>query len=165
MFESNVKPFHKNIYITSREGRFGFIDSEAKPIGKFEFDDILECNDSTALVKRNFQWMIYNWHTGKISVDMIRDYRMVLNQAEEKIMIAHQGTAYGVISNKRGIVVPCTFSDIINIGSNDDPLYFTEKNVEEAEIYVVIYYNKLGELLRRQVFEKDEYEEIYCEDR
>ena len=162
LFESNVKPFRENIYITSREGRFGFIDAEAKPMGKFEFDDILEWNDSTALVKRNFQWLIYNWRTGKISIDMIKDYRMVLNQAEEKIMIAHQGTAYGVISNKRGIVIPCTFSDIINIGSNEEPLYFTEKNIEEAEIYVVIYYNKMGEQLRRQVFEKDEYEEIYC---
>ena len=165
LFESNVKPFRENIYITSKEGRFGFINAEAKSMGKFEFDEILEWNDSTALVKRNFQWMIYNWNTGKISVDMIKDYRMVLNLAEEKIMIAHQGTAYGVISNRRGIVVPCTFSDIINLGSNEDPLYFTEKNVEEAEIYVVIYYNKLGDLLRRQVFEKDEYEEIYCEDR
>ena len=165
LFESNVKPFRENIYVTSKEGRFGFIDADAKPLGKFEFDEVIEWNDSTALVKRNFQWLIYNWRTGKIHVDMIRDYRMVLNDAEERIMIAHQGTAYGVISNRLGIVVPCTFSDIVNIGSNEYPLYFTEKNVEEAEIYVVIYYNKLGEQLRRQVFEKVEYEEIYCEDR
>ncbi len=165
LFESNVKPFRENIYVTSKDGLYGFIDADAKPIGKFEFDDIIEWNDSTALVKKNFQWMIYNWTSGKIAVDRIRDYRIVLNGPEEKILIAHQGTAYGVISNKHGIVIPCTFSDIINIGSTEDPLYFTEKNVEEAEIYVVIYYSKMGEQIRRQVFEKDEYEEIYCEER
>jgi len=165
LFESNVKPFRDNIYIASKDGRYGFIDADAKAVGKFEFDDILEWNDSTALVKKNFQWMIYNWNSGEIIIDKIRDYRMVLSVPEEMIIIAHQGTAYGVISNKHGIVIPSTFSDIINIGSNEDPLYFTEKNVEEAEIFVVIYYNKLGEQLRRQVFEKEEYEEIYCEDR
>jgi hypothetical protein len=42
------------------------------------------------------------------------------------------------------------------------PLYFTEKQVEEAGIYVVIYYDKDGRQLRKQVFETDEYEKIYC---
>lgn len=165
LFERNVKPFRDNLLIAYKDGFFGFIDSDSKPLGEFEFEEILEWNDSTALVKKNFQWMIYNWRSGKININKIRDYRMVLNSLDEKVMIIHQENAYGIISNKRGIVIPATFSDIINIGSDEEPLYFTEKNVEEAGIYVVIYYNKIGKLLRRQVFEKAEYDEIYCEDR
>jgi hypothetical protein len=90
---------------------------------------------------------------------------MILNSIEERIIIVHQENAYGVISSRYGRVVPSTFSDIINIGSDEEPLYFAEKNIEEAGIYVVIYYDKQGKLLRRQVFEKEEYDEIYCEDK
>ena len=165
LFERNVKPFRDDLFIAYRDGYFGFIDGDSKPLGKFDFEEILEWNDSTALVKRNFQWMIYNWHTGKVELSKIRDYRMVLNTEEEKIMIIHQENSYGVVSNKDGMVIPSTFSDIVNIGSDEEPLYFTEKNIEEAGIYVVIYYSKQGKLLRRQVFEKEEYERIYCEDR
>ena len=109
--------------------------------------------------------MIYNWKSDVVSINKIKDYRTVINSPEEKILIIHQENAYGVISNKHGVIIPATFSDIINIGSDEEPFYFTEKNVEEAGIYVVIYYNKGGKLLRRQVFEKAEYDEIYCEDR
>ena len=165
IFERNVIPFHDNIFVAYKDGRIGFIDIDSKPIGKFEFDEILEWNDSSALVKKNFQWMIYNWKSDVVSVNKIKDYRTVINSPEEKILIMHQENGYGVISNRHGIVIPPTFSDIINIGSDEEPFYFTEKNVEEAGIYVVIYYNKKGKLLRRQVFEKAEYDEIYCEDR
>ncbi len=165
VYERNIKSFRENLFIASKDGFSGFINADAKPIGKFEFDEILPWNDSTALVKKNFQWLIYNWQSGKVSNEKIRDYRMVRDSEEEKIMIIHHENAYGVISSRNGTIIPTTFSDIVNIGSEEEPLYFTEKNVEEAGIYVVIYYNKDGKLLRRQVFEKDEYEEIYCEDR
>ncbi len=165
LFERNVRPFQTNIFIASKEGYLGFIDVEAKPFGDFEFEEILEWNDSSALVKKNFQWMIFNWYTNKASISRIKDYRMILNSDSEKIMIIHQDNAYGIISNRVGIVIPPTFSDIVNIGSDEEPMYFTEKNVEEAGIYVVIYYNKQGKLLRRQVYEKEEYDEIYCEEK
>ncbi|MBK5278933.1 MAG: WG repeat-containing protein [Bacteroidia bacterium] len=165
LFERNVKPFRDNIFVSFKDGYYGFIDADSKPISNFEFDEILEWNDSSALVKSNFQWKIYNWHTHKIVFDKVRDYQVVLNSVKEKIMIVHQEHGYGVISNRKGIIIPPTFSDVINIGSDETPLYFTEKNVEEAEIYVVIYYDQHGKLLRRQVFESDEYDEIYCADR
>jgi len=48
------------------------------------------------------------------------------------------------------------------VGTAEKPLYFTEKNVEEAEIFVVIYYNDQGTMIRREIYESDEYDRIYC---
>ncbi|HZX74971.1 MAG TPA: hypothetical protein VFE57_11150, partial [Cyclobacteriaceae bacterium] len=70
----------------------------------------------------------------------------------------------GVVSNVHGVVLPSNFSSIANVGSAEAPLYFAEKHVEEAEIYVVIYYDQHGKLIRRQVYEEDEYDKIVCED-
>nr|MCU0358899.1 hypothetical protein [Cyclobacteriaceae bacterium] len=94
--------------------------------------------------------------------ESISDFNWLRNDAEEKIIVIHQDSNYGVISNRRGTVLPASYSDIINLGSAVRPLYFTEKHVEEASIYVVIYYDASGKLVRRQVFENDDYDRIYC---
>jgi hypothetical protein len=61
-------------------------------------------------------------------------------------------------------MIPISFSDIINVGSKENPFYFTEKHVEEASIFVVIYYDSNGKMVRKEVYEQDEYEKIYCSD-
>ena len=114
------------------------------------------------MVKQNFQWIIYNIIEKKIIADKIRDFTWLRNSDEEKLIIYHQENSYGVISNTRGIVLPATYSDIVNLGSDTVPFYFTEKHVEEASIYVVIYYDESGKLIKRQVFEIDDYERIFC---
>lgn len=164
-FERNVIPFQEDVFVAFKDGYYGFIGADSKPFGKFEFDEVQVWSDSVALVKKNFLWHVYGIFTGKIFLDKIRDYKAVLNSRNEKIYIYHRENAYGVVSTSQGILIPATFSDIVNVGSDDEPLYFTEKNVEEAGIYVVIYYDHASKLIRRQVFEKEEYDKIYCQDR
>jgi len=95
-------------------------------------------------------------------MDKIKDFKLIQEEDSEKLAIIHQETSYGVISSVKGVVIPPTFSDIVNVGSKEKPLYFTEKHVEEASIFVVIYYSAEGKLLRREVYEQDDYERIYC---
>ena len=55
------------------------------------------------------------------------------------------------------------FNDIINIGTVENPVYFAEKYIIEADFYVIIYYDAKGKILRKQIFtEEAEYEKIYC---
>jgi hypothetical protein len=77
-------------------------------------------------------------------------------------LIIQQDNNFGVISNLSGVVIPATFSDILNVGSADEPLYFTEKHVEEASLFVVIYYDEKGKFLYREAYEIEDYERIYC---
>ncbi len=161
-YEKNIIRYNKHFLIAHKGGLAGLVDWNNKPVTPFEYEEIRFWNDSSALVKRNFQWMIYNFIEKKIIADKIKSFRWLRDTPEEKLMIVHQENNYGVISNKKGFVLPATYSDIVNLGSASKPLYFTEKHVEEASIYVVIYYDEAGKLLRRQVFEVDDYERIYC---
>ncbi|MFM7485659.1 MAG: hypothetical protein ACKO13_01935, partial [Cytophagales bacterium] len=70
----------------------------------------------------------------------------------------------GVISSQFGIVIPVNFSMVTNIGSLEQPLYFTDKEVEEAGVHVVIYYDAAGKFIRKQVYEDEEFETIVCDD-
>lgn len=162
VYDKNVVPFNSTVLIAFKGGYYGGVDWNNKTILPFEYEEIRYWNDSSALVKRNFQWIIYNFIDKKVIADKIRNFKWLKNEAEEKILIVQQENNYGVISNRKGFILPATYSDIINLGSAAQPLYFTEKHVEEASIYVVIYYDELGKLLRRQVFEVNDYERIYC---
>jgi tetratricopeptide (TPR) repeat protein len=161
-YDKNIIPYGKTRLIASRNTTCGLIGWDNKPIIPFEFEEVRYWSDSTALVKKNFHWLLYNFVENTVVVDRIRSYKIITDTPHEKIIIAQQENTYGVISSTRGMFIPATFSDIVNVGSASVPLYFTEKHVEEASIFVVIYYDKNGVQLRKQVYEADDYEKIYC---
>lgn len=163
-YDKNLIPYNSSTLIAGKKGMHGLVGWDNKIILPFEYEEIQFWNDSSALVKKNFNWTIYNFVEGEIVIDKVKKFKKVLDTEQEKILIVQQENNYGVISNRKGIIIPTTFTDIINLGSASVPLYFTEKHVEEASIFVVIYYNKNGIQLRRQVFEIDDYERIYCSD-
>ncbi len=77
-------------------------------------------------------------------LDRIKNYAVVKDSPEEKVFIIRQDNSFGVISSIRGTIIPIQYSDVINLGSKDTPLYFTERNIEEARISVVIYFDHQG---------------------
>lgn len=161
-YEKNILPYDKIRLIACKNNTCGLIGWDNKPLIPFEFEEIRYWNDSTALVKKNFHWSLYNFAEKRVMIDRIKGYKMITDALHEKIIIVQQENNYGVISSTRGMFIPATFSDIVNVGSAVAPLYFTEKHVEEASIFVVIYYDKNGVQLRKQVYEADDYEKIYC---
>jgi hypothetical protein len=161
-YDKNITVYDKGRLIVFKNNVCALIGWDNKPITPFEFEEISYWNDSSALVKKSFRWMIYNFIEKKIVMDNIKAYKWVRDSPQEKIMIIQQENKYGVVSNTRGMVIPATFSDIVNVGSAIQPLYFTEKHVEEASIFVVIYYDKNGVQLRKYVYEGNDYEKIYC---
>lgn len=162
VYDKNVVSYNSATVIVVKDGKTGLVDWNNKPVSGFEFDEVQFWNDSIALVRRDFRWQLYHLRTRKIMLDKVDRFSWVINTAREKIMIIHQDGGYGVISNTRGEIIPATFSNIVNVGTATEPIYFTEKHVEEAAIYVVIYYDKNGRQLRRQVFEADDFERIDC---
>jgi hypothetical protein len=161
-YDKNVIVYDNQRLVAFRNNLCALIGWDNKPITPFEYEEIIPWNDSSALVKKNFQWLIYNFIEKRVVADKIKSYKLVHDSSQEKIMIIQQENKYGVLSSTRGMIIPPTFSDIVNVGSSVAPLYFTEKHVEEASIFVVIYYDKNGVQLKKYVYEGDDYEKIYC---
>jgi hypothetical protein len=158
----NLTPYNSQTITAYKNGLYGFLKWDNKPLSKFEFTEIQFWNDTTALVKKNSQWMLYEIKNNKVLLDEIRDVTYIRNSPMEKLAIIHQHANYGVIHNKKGTIIPITYSDVVNVGSEEKPLYFTEKQVEEASIFVVLYYNDEGELLRTAVYDQEDYDKLYC---
>ena len=161
-YDKNIVVYDKNRLIAFKNNLCALVDWDNKPVTSFEFEEINYWNDSTALVKKNFQWILYNFIEKKVVLDHVKAFKRVSDSPQEKIMIMQQENKYGVLSSTRGMIIPATFSDVVNVGSATQPLYFTEKHVEEASIFVVIYYDENGVQLRKYVYEGSDYEKIYC---
>jgi hypothetical protein len=99
-----------------------------------------------------------------VEIDRVKDFATISDTSTEKCMLIRRENLYGVISSERGIIIPTAFNGINNVGTDENPLYFTRKDVKEAQIQVVIYYDQFGKLIRKQVYEETEFEKIVCED-
>jgi hypothetical protein len=163
-YDRNVVQYNKNWFIAFKDGGWGFITGDPKGGGKFQFSEIQFWNDSSAWVREGQTWKIYDIKNAKVIIDNIRDFQFVKKYPHEYVTIVHENDRYGVLSNRSGIIIPSTFTSVINLGDADVPLYFTEKHVSEADIFVVIYYDSFGKPIRKQAYEAEEYDRIICED-
>ena len=162
-FDRNVKSYNREFRTAFKDKGYAFIRGDGKPAGLFEWEDVQYWTDSMAWVKKNFQWMLIDIRTGKPKWDRIRSFSFIQDTPHEKVCLVKQDNAFGVISNRRGLIVPMQYSDIINLGSKEIPIYFTERHIEEAGISVVVYYDRFGKIVRRQAMEGEEFERIVCE--
>jgi hypothetical protein len=161
-YDKNLSLYNANVISAYKNGFYGLITWDNKPLSKFEFNEIQYWNDSAAFVKQGSQWMIYEITTRNVLLDRIKKISVIADKPDKKLVIVQQGGNYGVLDSRKGTILPISFNDLKNVGSTDEPMYFTEKYVEEASIFVVIYYDDEGRMLRKEVYEHDEYEKIYC---
>ncbi len=162
IFERNISVLDNQTLLAFKEGYYGLIDWEAKPITGFDYDEILLWSENVIWTKKGFEWTLTNFREGHDLLRRIKSFRVFSVLPEEKLALVKQENYFGVLSSKNGLIIPPSFSFVLNLGSESEPLYFTAKEVEEAGIVVVIYYDRSGKLLRKQVYEDEEYARIVC---
>lgn len=162
-YQKALKPFGSKYFIGARASSYGLVDLDNKEVTGYNFDQILDWNDSVALVHTDGEWKLYDIMHKKYVYEGISEYKVLRDDTGEKILLITKDSKIGILSNAHGLVVGPTFNDIINIGTKETPVYFCEKYIIEAEFYVVIYYDATGKILRKQIFtEPEEYDKIYC---
>lgn len=162
-YQKVLKPFGNYYFIGNKGSSFGLVNLENQDVTGYKFDEILDWNDSIALVKEEDEWKLYDIKNNQFVFEGISEYKVLRDDEEEKILLITKDSKSGILSNNYGEVVGATFNDIINIGTVENPVYFAEKYILEADFYVVIYYDAKGKILRKQIFtEAEEYDKIYC---
>ncbi len=161
-FEKNLQLLDSATLIAFQNGHYGLIDWSGKAISGFDYDEIQPWAKGIVRAKTDFEWSLIDFNQERKTLTHIKNFEMIKNATAEKIAIIKQDNLYGVVSSKSGVIIPASFSFLMNLGSEEEPIYFTSKEVEEAGIVVVIYYDSKGKLLRKQVYEDEEYARIVC---
>lgn len=164
-YDRNPVAYTQGVFVAFKDGYHGLIEWDNKPVSRFEFDEINYWNDSVALVRQGSYWNLYDLYAQKALETNLRSVKMVRESSSEKIAIVQKGNEFGVISNRGNEIIPITFSKVINVGSPNVPLFFTEKDIPEAALQVVIYYDATGQMLRKEIYDNGwDYDKIYCSD-
>ena len=162
-YDTRVRFFNDRLLKTTFKSKAGLIDYEGNTVLPFEYDEVLPWSDTLVMAKKGDFWRISTADGKQAFYEPFINYEPVQDDPEEKILKIYTSQGYGVLSNVKGQVLSPTYNDIINLGSEDQPLYFAEKHVTEAEFFVVVYTDSMGRPVRSQAFRSQEYDKIYCE--
>ena len=145
------------------QGRYkGFVNKEGKALTAFEFDEVTYFNDSIALVRIENEWMLENIRNEDLLYEQIESFEIIDVGEEDKTLFITTVNGQGIYSESMGEVIQPTYTFIRLLGTPANPVYFAVKLVKEANIYVVIYYDKKGNKLFTQSFRQEEYYKIAC---
>ncbi len=162
-FSRPVKRISGHQLVANHNGNQFLIDDYGKETSKIRFDEILPWNDSTILVKNDFRWSLYDFKRDLVVYTGIKNFWRVSESEHEKVLIIYRENEYGVISNKRGVVINPVYTTIINLGTAEAPFYFCEMHIEEADFFVVIYYDQKGNVMYKHAYESAVYEKVFCD--
>jgi hypothetical protein len=163
-YEKILKAYRDYYFIAVKDNMKGLIDKENEEIIPFIYDEIFYWNDSVALVGSNGNFGFHTIGGDYLEGKELSSVQFKRDDDTERVVMGFFEGHFGIYSSIRGEVLPPTFDDIINIGSIETPVYFTETYVEQADLHVVVYYDAQGRKVRRQAFDPEMFAEILCED-
>ena len=165
-------------FVAKNNGKYGIVTAANERLTPFAFERVVYWNDTSALVKADGRWLIYQltptttqWSSldpENVLYDGIDDFSFFQEEngvdRREQLLRIYSPQGYGVLSNQRGEVLAPTYDGITLLGdvTADDYLYLTEKYVPEADLYILIYLDAAGKLIRRQALTADQYDRLYC---
>ena len=161
--EKLLTAFGDSLFLIVENGKRGIVDRDNKSVIPSEYDEIQYWTDSLALVKETEYWQFYNLIRGTVSQDKLNSVKILEGTGDERYLLAMIEGKFGIFSASGGEIIPATFDDILNIGTPEEPVFFTETYVDAADLHVVIYFDKSGNLLLRQAVDPDLFYEIYCD--
>ncbi|MBS1488546.1 MAG: WG repeat-containing protein [Bacteroidetes bacterium] len=163
-FGKNIVQLQHKWLIVYKDGHYGVADWQLKNIVPFQYDEIQPWSTQAIWVRLGFEWQLFNFQENRVILRQIKKINIIKDSEEENLAIVQHENYFGVVSSKSGVVLTPTFSSIENHNSEDDPVYVATKEIEEADIVVVMYYDHTGKLLRKQVYEGNEFSKLACTD-
>lgn len=150
-------------YLVKSEEKLGLVDSLEASILSYSFDEIRFWNDTSYLTRKGEEWSFLNRDEELIGEPFVFLSEVVSNENEAIWKFVRDGK-YGLLSNVHGFILSPEFTDIFNIGDQNEPIFFADQHLDKAGYHVVSYVNAKGELILSKAYRKAEFEKIICED-
>lgn len=162
------------VFIARKESAYGLINQHNTQLTDFAFDEVRYWNDTAAFVKSDDEWMIYRFSRTEefdeeeeyIMYEGISDFDIIQSEGKEKVIKIYKDGGYGILSNQRGEILAPTYDDIRLFGSITDQgsIYYSEKYVPEADLYIIIHLDHEGNIIKRQALTSEQYDMVFCEE-
>lgn len=162
-YDQRIERLKEDVFIVSQKNRWGLSDRKGKPLIKPQYDALEKWTGKYILAKSNDLWQFVDIETEEIVGDSIKSFEIISRNDRETIMKSYSPDGYGIFSSTQGFIVPHEYTDINNIGTLENPIYLAERFFSAADYYLLIYYDRHGNIIRKQGLEPDAYDQIYCD--
>ncbi len=160
-YESRISYFSHNLLLASKRGSKGLIDLRNRTKVPFQYQDIKPWSDSVVLVQKDRTWSLYNYITRTFVLEGATQWNSVTDDIRKSAIFRMNG-GYGLIDNQQGIVLEPNHNDILNLGTDDKPLYLAEQHPPGADTYQIKYLNHHYAVIREQTLSAEEHEKFWC---
>jgi hypothetical protein len=155
---------HSADIFIAKKGKFGLINAQSKTIFPFVYERVQAWNKENVLLQEGAKWKIVALSNPAQITETFEDFRPLKTKNEEQLIITYNPTGFGLLSNQKGRLMTDEYSDILNLGDYDEPFYFAEKYLQQAGIYVILYFDFNGKIVKKQTINEAEYVKVACED-
>ncbi len=163
LYDVTVQPYPQSddLYV-AKKGKFGIINAQSRSIVPFTFDRILFWTEDKMMVQLEKKWKIVDILAPTEETESFEDYSQLKTAPDEIMFITYNPTGFGLLSNKKGRLMTDEYSQIINLGTYEEPFYFAERYMSQANLYIILYFDKNGKVVRKQSLTEEEYAKIGC---
>lgn len=162
-YQAALRPYSDSLLMARKNKDWGIIDLQNKRVLNFDYQELQYWSDSVALAKKEGEWFLLNLKSGETTYGPFRDFDILKQSPEESMAIIYSADGYGVLSSSKGELIAPTYDDVVNLGTPENPLFYCEKKVKEADLYVVVYTNAAGESVFKKAYPRQEWLRLLCD--
>jgi hypothetical protein len=152
----------QNYYLAKKNGKYGIINYTKEEVISFSYDEIRQWNDTSYLVKKDSQFSIIDQDEEPLYEPVEQMKLLTQNDIQSVYRYVKDGR-YGLLSNQFGELLKAEFTDITNIGTSPNPLFFSDQHLNKAGFHVVSYIDQSGKLILSKAYTLEEFELILCD--
>ena len=160
-FNRPLVTYSESLFMTVNENKYGILNRNDSLLVPVNYSNIRYLNDTVALLNNNFRWTFWDIKHSTSLLDNVSDY-WLHELSGQNVYKIFKGIGYGIWTPQLGTILNSTFSEISIVAKGEEVVYIAEKWVEEADIVIMLYYNKLGVLFRKEILSTAEYEDLTC---
>ena len=160
-YDKPLITYSDSLFLITDEDNYGIINRKDSLLVAANYSEIRKLNDSIAILNSNFRWIFWDIKHRQPLLDNVSDY-WIHDVAGTRVYKVYKGIGFGIWAPETGTILNSTFSEINIISKGDDLVYIAEKWVEEADIVIMLYYDKTGSLFRKEVLSTTEYNDLTC---
>ncbi|WP_299461887.1 WG repeat-containing protein [uncultured Microscilla sp.] len=153
------------LFVVKKSHGFGLVDDQGKDMVAAKYQKIEYWTDSIALIKNEVgHWFLFNFITKqRLKTQDFNDIKYLKKEGDEIIALVSK-VKFGILSNKRGLLIPMEYDLIYNLGSRETPMFFTERQYAGGKSFVVSYINHQKKVIWNKIMQEGDYHKILCEE-
>lgn len=152
------------LFVVRKGGGFGLVDDKGREMVATKYQKVEYWTDNVALLKNDEgNWFLYNFNTRqRLKTKEFSQLQYFKKDKDEIIALVSKGK-YGILSNKRGLLIPMEYDLIYNLGSRETPMFFAERQYAGGKSFVVSYINHQQKVIWNKIMQEADYHKILCE--